>query len=162
MFTFFFTESVDHRVWHTHGKPEAQSIVTLRQKQGQRKEKKPKMQIPDWKWHPFRARAAIAQLGERQTEDLKVPGSIPGLGTYFALLLSLASVSRSNLNAKHTRVQKVFFDFEQCAKLNTCRNPGSNQGPPDLQSDALPTELSRLRKPRKNHNQKNKSKLHGV
>ena len=28
--------------------------------------------------------AAIAQLGERQTEDLKVPGSIPGLGTYFS------------------------------------------------------------------------------
>ena len=27
--------------------------------------------------------AAIAQLGERQTEDLKVPGSIPGLGTRF-------------------------------------------------------------------------------
>ena len=25
-------------------------------------------------------RAAIAQLGEHQTEDLKVPGSIPGLG----------------------------------------------------------------------------------
>ena len=25
-------------------------------------------------------RAAIAQLGERQTEDLKVPGLIPGLG----------------------------------------------------------------------------------
>ena len=27
--------------------------------------------------------AAIAQLGEPQTEDLKVPGSIPGLGTCF-------------------------------------------------------------------------------
>ena len=27
------------------------------------------------------AEAAIAQLGERQTEELKVPGSIPGLGT---------------------------------------------------------------------------------
>ena len=27
------------------------------------------------------AEAAIAQLGERQTEDLKVPGSIPSLGT---------------------------------------------------------------------------------
>ena len=26
--------------------------------------------------------AAIAQLGERQTEDLKVPGSIPGGGTF--------------------------------------------------------------------------------
>ena len=29
--------------------------------------------------------AAIAQLGERQTEDLKVPGSIPGLGMLFSL-----------------------------------------------------------------------------
>ena len=27
--------------------------------------------------------AAIAQLGERQTEDLKVPGSIPGGGRLF-------------------------------------------------------------------------------
>ena len=26
--------------------------------------------------------AAIAQLGERQTEDLKIPGSIPGLGMH--------------------------------------------------------------------------------
>ena len=28
--------------------------------------------------------AAIAQLGERQTEDLEVLGSIPGLGIVFA------------------------------------------------------------------------------
>ena len=28
--------------------------------------------------------AAIAQLGERQTEDLKVPGSIPGGGMCYA------------------------------------------------------------------------------
>ena len=27
--------------------------------------------------------AEIAQLGERQTEDLKVPGSIPGFGNKF-------------------------------------------------------------------------------
>ena len=37
--------------------------------------------------------AAIAQLGERQTEDLKVPGSIPGGGTFlpceFILILVL-------------------------------------------------------------------------
>ncbi len=26
--------------------------------------------------------ASIAQLGERQTEDLKVPGSIPGRGNF--------------------------------------------------------------------------------
>ena len=31
--------------------------------------------------------AAIAQLGERQTEDLKVPGSIPGRGSSFLLHL---------------------------------------------------------------------------
>ena len=35
--------------------------------------------------------AAIAQLGERQTEDLKVPGSIPGLGTniYICMCVSV-------------------------------------------------------------------------
>ena len=32
----------------------------------------------EWVWN--KTSAAIAQLGERQTEDLKVPGSIPGLG----------------------------------------------------------------------------------
>ena len=36
-----------------------------------------------WKQCAFaEARAAIAQLGEHQTEDLKVPGSIPGLGIF--------------------------------------------------------------------------------
>ena len=30
--------------------------------------------------------AGIAQLGERQTEDLKVAGSIPAVGTYFFAL----------------------------------------------------------------------------
>ena len=29
--------------------------------------------------------AAIAQLGERQTEDLKVPGSIPGGGIFLVM-----------------------------------------------------------------------------
>ena len=34
-----------------------------------------------WAWAKrTMSAAAIAQLGERQTEDLKVPGSIPGLG----------------------------------------------------------------------------------
>ena len=31
--------------------------------------------------------AEIAQLGERQTEDLKVPGSIPGRGSFSFLFL---------------------------------------------------------------------------
>ena len=30
--------------------------------------------------------AAIAQLGERQTEDLEVPGSIPGFGRFFFVI----------------------------------------------------------------------------
>ena len=37
------------------------------------------------------------------------------------------------------------FDLSQAKKsAQNCRDPGSNRGPPDLQSDALPTELSRL------------------
>ena len=32
--------------------------------------------------------AAIAQLGERQIEDLKVPGSIPGLGMLLEHILA--------------------------------------------------------------------------
>ena len=35
----------------------------------------------DWRQPGHECIAAIAQLGERQTEALKVPGSIPGLGT---------------------------------------------------------------------------------
>ena len=33
--------------------------------------------------HQNKFQAAIAQLGERQTENLKVPGSIPGRGICF-------------------------------------------------------------------------------
>ena len=35
--------------------------------------------------------AAIAQLGERQAEDLKVPGSIPGRGNFVFIFLFLSS-----------------------------------------------------------------------
>ena len=55
--------------------------------------------------------AAIAQLGERQTEDLKVPGSIPGLGIYTYLPLHFLSVCCayfSQINAKLKRRHFVF------------------------------------------------------
>ena len=40
-------------------------------------------------FHPYILEvAAIAQMGERQTEDLKVPGSIPGLGIFSSSLFS--------------------------------------------------------------------------
>ena len=45
------------------------------------------------------------------------------------------------------RVFGLFFTMlsllRTCSAKNSCRDPGSNRGPPDLQSDALPTELSR-------------------
>ena len=44
-------------------------------------ENDPKTRFPNGNERLFHSTAAIAQLGERQTEDLKVPGSIPGLGT---------------------------------------------------------------------------------
>ncbi len=37
--------------------------------------------------------AVIAQLGERQTEDLKVPGSIPGRGIFYQPSLTTEKIS---------------------------------------------------------------------
>jgi hypothetical protein len=39
---------------------------------------------------------------------------------------------------------KFFFDMYGTEPSKNCRDPGSNRGPLDLQSNALPTELSRL------------------
>ena len=52
--------------------------------------------------------AAIAQLGERQTEDLKVPGSIPGLGTFAsgrAIHPRIATGSSAKCSAAGTRTR---------------------------------------------------------
>ena len=46
--------------------------------------------------------AAIAQLGERQTEDLKVPGSIPGVGIFL-----LSWVDRSTTFRKSSPKQEL-------------------------------------------------------
>ena len=69
--------------------------------------------------------AAIAQLGERQTEDLEVPGSIPGRGIFSLRLFELRLTEQYK--------QKI-------------RTPGIEPGtirylPKLLQSNALPTEL---------------------
>ena len=42
--------------------------------------------------------AEIAQLGERQTEDLPVPGSIPGFGIFFSFI---------NQIIRQTKVQSI-------------------------------------------------------
>ena len=47
--------------------------------------------------------AAIAQLGERQTEDLEVPSSILGHGIYFShLALWLHNRGRLHRTSQHT------------------------------------------------------------
>ena len=40
---------------------------------------------------------SIAQLGERKTEDLKVPGSIPGRGNFFTLFWTHKSENASQM-----------------------------------------------------------------
>jgi hypothetical protein len=39
---------------------------------------------------------------------------------------------------------KELNKYSVSRSLKNCRDPGSNRGPLDLQSNALPTELSRL------------------
>ena len=66
--------------------------------------------------NPNALEAAIAQLGERQTEDLEVPGSIPGLGTIFC--------------------EPYFLKMHFFAKIDLHKqkseHPESNQGPFDI------------------------------
>ena len=50
-------------------------------------------------FHP----AVIAQLGERQTEDLKVPGSIPGRGRFLSLF------SNFNIQLNEYETDPYFF-----------------------------------------------------
>ena len=63
-------------------------------------------------------RAAIAQLGERQTEDLKVPGSIPGLGIYCAQE-PLAPAARRGEQAMFA----AFFNFPALPDSADNRDP---------------------------------------
>ena len=64
--------------------------------------------------------ARLAQSVEHETLNLRVVGSSPTLGEQF------------------------FSPPTFLVRRQNCRDPGSNRGPLDLQSNALPTELSRL------------------
>ena len=55
--------------------------------------------------------AAIAQLGERQTEDLKVPGSIPGGGKFF---FDYKGISKANKKVIHSRFVRVILAQGPC------------------------------------------------
>lgn len=75
------------------------------------------LQLPPDAPHIFLllACAAIAQLGERQTEDLKVPGSIPGRGNLFTKIIFSAYLAQMILqdnaavfNEQQTRYLRYF------------------------------------------------------
>ena len=77
--------------------------------------------------------ARVAQWIEHWTSDPKVAGSSPVVCSVYFYGSSLGLFDCSS----HTVMR--------WAKIkNTCHDPWSNQGPLDLQSNALPTELSRL------------------
>ena len=65
-----------------------------------------------------------------------------------ALTFSLSVLTR-RCAVGHLKEQ--FSRGESGTPTKTCRDPGSNWGPPDLRSDALPTELSRRCQSRKQH-----------
>merc|ERR1711954_306702 len=88
--------------------------------------------------------ARLAQSVEHETLNLRVVASSPTLGENF--LSGFFFVI-----AQHRGPGGIWIDGSDAdpghyrKKGSTkCRDPGSNRGPLDLQSNALPTELSRL------------------
>ena len=68
------------------------------------------------------SKAVIAQLGERQTEDLKVPGSIPGRGTFCKqkILYFISKNQKCNLRTILKNVRNL-PDWPNCNKIFHCR-----------------------------------------
>ena len=64
----------------------------------------------------------------------------------FPLTLLIAVLNKERETPLLIETNLFVIDFSPIAigKKRSCRNPGSNQGPLDLQSNALPTELFRL------------------
>ncbi len=82
--------------------------------------------------------AALAQLGERQTEDLKVPGSIPGGGIFVITSPMAQSVARQAVNLQVAGSNPAGGDF---APMPQKRSPGIEPGFPRPQRGVLTTKL---------------------
>ena len=77
--------------------------------------------------------AVIAQLGERQTEDLEVPGSIPGHGTFSSMLdfwRVVCCCTPGSMLYKPCRVCSASCLHRLAVRTSRCGrdNPGSNPG----------------------------------
>ena len=76
------------------------------------------------------ADAAIAQLGERQTEDLKVPGSIPGLGTFASCVSHVRCplrTSNRHLFGMILRDPQFLMSWLVCWFFSCLRAPGKQR-----------------------------------
>merc|ERR1711954_204630 len=89
--------------------------------------------------------ARLAQSVEHETLNLRVVGSSPTLGEQFFVRIFFFVI------AQHRGPGGMWIDgsdadpgYYRKKGSPECRDPGSNRGPLDLQSNALPTELSRL------------------
>ena len=92
------------------------------------------------------SQGGLAQVVERSICIREAPGSIPGFSIFQNII---ATVAKGVLVIPQVKITWIRFSIT-CGfdfwHLKMCRDPGLNQGPSDLQSDALPTELSRLAK----------------
>ena len=82
----------------------------------------------------------LAQLGERQTEDLKVPGSIPGGGTLQSTSPMAQSVARQAVNLQVAGSNPAGGDFAERPAWEK-RSPGIEPGFPRPRRGVLTTKL---------------------
>ena len=104
---------------------------------------------PSGRLTPWQARIGAWQM--HKNTSMKKERHLPFHLTIFQLAAGGWSFVQS-WHSSHEQLQwkkTMNCSFSICHHRDSiakkeCRDPGSNQGPSDLQSDALPTELSRL------------------
>ena len=91
---------------------------------------------------------SVTELEPRQTQQVSLDQGHPRTDSKLHLLLRLGSNKMAGRRLIHYVDHSGNFIplpfFRLCNNIcKACRDPGSNRGPSDFQSDALPTELSR-------------------
>ena len=83
--------------------------------------------------------ASIAQSGERQTEDLKVPGSIPGRGKFSEMPGIEPGTLVSERSTKNRRLASLQWFLTFSAKWSKLENPGIDPGASRMQIERSTT-----------------------